>query len=113
MDRKAYIRLKKDLRANAGHYSDEEVVALVTKLISYALTNITEKETVSQGYDYQYEGEICDIGLSLDAFFQKNTQAKSSHRLRELILQVIDNEAYRNGRDSFIYLLYRLKWMMN
>lgn len=109
MDKNDYIALKYELSQNAGDYSETEVVAIVNTLITYALAHLTEKETVCEGYDDQYEYEICDIGLRLDAFFQKKPAFKKSSLLRAFILDLIDQEAYKNGRDSFIYLLYRLK----
>lgn len=108
-DKNDYIALKYELSQNAGDYSEAEVVAIVNTLIAYAVTHLTDEETVCEGYDYQYEYDICDIGLRLDAFFQKKPVLKKSKLLQDFIIALIDHEDYRNGRDSFIYLLYRLK----
>lgn len=109
MDRNSYIKLKYDLSQNTGDYSEAEVITITQTLIAYAVTYVTDKETVCEGYDYQYEYEICDIGLRLDAFFKKKSVFKKSAILKDFIIEVINNEGYRNGRDSFIYLLYILK----
>ena len=108
-NRNDYISLKKELRFNSSDYQDTQVVDMTQKAVDYAYDNLKEPENIYEGYDIEFEAEITDIALSIDAHLQKNKKNKKSHVIRKFILDVINTEKYKKGRSGFIYLLYILK----
>lgn len=108
-NRNDYISLKKELRFNSSDYQDTQVVDMTQKAVDYAYDNLKEPENIYEGYDIEFEAEITDIALSIDAHLQKNKKNKKSHIIRKFILDVINTEKYKKGRSGFIYLLYILK----
>lgn len=103
-NRNDYISLKKELRFNSSDYQDTQVVDMTQKAVDYAYDNLKEPENIYEGYDIEFEAEITDIALSIDAHLQKNKKNKKSHVIRKFILDVINTEKYKKGR-SRIYLL--------
>ncbi|RHC81484.1 hypothetical protein [Parabacteroides merdae] len=108
-NRNDYISLKKELRFNSSDYQDTQVVDMTQKAVDYTYDNLKEPENIYEGYDIEFEAEITDIALSIDAHLQKNKKNKKSHVIRKFILDVINTEKYKKGRSGFIYLLYILK----
>ena len=108
-NRNDYICLKKELRFNSADCQDTQVVDMVQKAVDYAYDNLKEPENIYEGYDIEFEAEITDIALSIDAHLQKNKKNKKSSNIRKFILDVINTEKYKQGRSGFIYLLYILK----
>lgn len=104
-----YINLKKELRFNSFDYQDTKVVDIAQKVIEYAYENFKGCENNYEGYDIEFEPEITDIALSIDAHLQKNKKNKKSNKIRKFILNIINTEKYKKGRGGFIYLLYILK----
>ena len=76
-----YISLKKELRFNSSDYQDTQVVDMTQKAVDYAYDNLKEPENIYEGYDIEFEAEITDIALSIDAHLQKNKKNKN-HNLR-------------------------------
>lgn len=98
-----------DLRFYSTDYSDTQVIDIAQKAIDYAYDNFKEQETVYEGHLFQYESEIENIALGLDAHLQKNAAHKKSLLIKQFVLDVIHNEKYGRGRSGFLFLLYILK----
>ena len=108
-NRNDYICLKKELRFNSSDCQDTQVVDMAQKAVDYAYDNLKEPENIYEGYDIEFEAEITDIALSIDAHLRKNKKNKKSSNIRKFVLDVINTEKYKQGRSGFIYLLYILK----
>ena len=108
-NRNDYINLKKEIRFNSFDYQDTQVVDIAQKAIDYAYDNLKEHENIYEGYDIEFEAEIADIALCIDAYLQKNKRNKKSNNIRKFVLHIINGEKYKKGRSGFIYLLYILQ----
>lgn len=98
-----------ELRFYSTEYSDKKVIEVAQKAIDFAYANFKKRETIFEGYSFQYESYIENIALGIDAYLQKNTKNKKSKLIQDFILSIINTEKYGNGRSGFIYLLYILK----
>lgn len=98
-----------ELRFYSTEYSDEKVIEVAQKAIDFAYANFKEKETVFEGFDFQYESRIENIALGIDSHLQKSPKNKKSKLIQDFVLSVINTEKYGSGRSGFIYLLYILK----
>lgn len=76
-NRNDYICLKKELRFNSADCQDTQVVDMVQKAVDYAYDNLKEPENIYEGYDIEFEAEITDIALSIDAHLQKTRRIKN------------------------------------
>ena len=108
-NRNDYICLKKELRFNSSDCQDTQIVDMAQKAIDYAYNNLKGHENIYEGYDIEFEAEITDVALSIDAHLQKNKKNKKSNNIRKFVLDVINTEKYKKGRSGFVYLLYILK----
>jgi len=98
-----------ELRFNSADYSDIQVIDIVQKAIDFAYDNFKEKETIYNGYQFNYEARITNMALGLEAYLQKNPKQKKSKLIQEFVLKIINIEKYSRGRSGFIYLLAILK----
>lgn len=98
-----------ELRFYSTAYSDAQVIEVAQKAIDFAYANFKTKETVFEGFDFQYESHIENIALGLDAHLQKNKNNRKSKLIQDFILRIIHTEKYGKGRSGFIFLLYILK----
>lgn len=108
-NKSGYISLKKELRFNSFNYQDTQVVDIAQKAIDYAYDNFKGYESIYEGYDIEFEPEITDIALSIDAHLQKNKKNKKSNNIQKIVLNIVNSEKYKKGRGGFIYLLFILK----
>lgn len=108
-DKNDYINLKKELRFYSLDYKDTQVINIAQKTIDYAYENFKKYEHIYEGYDIEFEAEITDIALCIDAHLQKNRRNKKSDNIKNFVLNTVNTEKYKKGRSGFIYLLYILK----
>jgi exonuclease VII large subunit len=85
------------------------VISLAQQVIDFACENFKEQETVYEGFLYQYESEIENVALGIEAHLQKNVNHKKSSVIKQFVLDVINTEKYGRGRSGFVYLLHKLK----
>lgn len=90
-------------------YSDKQVIEVAQEAIDFAYDNFKGKETVFEGFDFQYESHIEDIALGIYAYLKKNIKNRKSKLIQDFVLRIINTEKYGIGRSGFIYLLYILK----
>jgi hypothetical protein len=98
-----------ELRFDSVNYSDIQVIETAKNAINFAYENFKQQETVYEGFDYQYESQIDNIALGIEAYLQKDKANKKSIIIQDFVVSVIHNEKYRKGRSGFIYLLLVLK----
>lgn len=98
-----------ELRFYSTEYSDEKVIEVAKKAIDFACANFKKKETVFEGFNFQYESHIEYITLGIDSHLQKSPENKKSKLIQDFALNIINTEKYGSGRSGFIYLLYVLK----
>jgi hypothetical protein len=103
------LDMDNDLRFHSTGYSDKQVINIAQNAIDYAYDNFKEQETVYKGFLFQYEPEIENIALGIEAHLQKNTANKKSSLIKQFVLDIINNQKYGRGRSGFLFLLYNLK----
>lgn len=52
---------------------------MTQKAVDYAYDNLKEPENIYEGYDIEFEAEITDIALSIDAHLQKTRRIKITY----------------------------------
>ena len=98
-----------ELRFYSKDYSDIQVIDIAQQAIDFAHENFKEKETVYEGYEFEYECKVTNVALGIESHLQKNTVHKKSLVIKQFVLNIINNEKYGRGRSGFIFLLYKLK----
>ncbi|PID87818.1 MAG: hypothetical protein CSB06_03405 [Bacteroidia bacterium] len=90
-------------------YSDIKVCEIAAKAIEFSFEHFKNKETIYEDYQYEFEVKITGIGLGIDSHLQKNKGNKKSNVIKKFVTDIINEEKYLAGRESFIFLLYILK----
>ena len=98
-----------ELCFDSADYTDIQVIEIAKKAMDFAYEHFKEDENAYEGYLYKYEVWICNIGLAIDAYLKKNVKSKKSTKIKQFVLDTINNENYSSGRDGFVLLLYILK----
>lgn len=91
---------------NPDHnFNEDTLCAWILEACEFAFDNFKEKDAFL--YEYLYEYRVATVGLRLMMGLKKfYPQLKSSQKVVDTILSVIENEKYGGGRHDFILVLW-------
>ena len=99
------IAYEKRLISPDHNFNEDMLCAWILEACEFAFDNFKEKDTFA--FEYLYEYRVATVGLRLMMGLKKfYPQLKSSQKVVDTILAVIENEKYGGGRHDFILVLW-------
>ncbi len=120
MDKKSELYDKKQyLKSYFWKLTVEEFSNLILQDIQYIYQNFKEVEQLNEHYSYKFELELstyfdvliyCLRGDQNPDFKRANKHLRLSDNIKTLVLEILRNQKYANGRAELIRGLAMLKW---
>ena len=99
------IAYEKRLISPDHNFNEDTLCAWILEACEFAFDNFKEKDTFV--FEYMYEYRVATVGLRLMMGLKKfYPQLKSSKKVVDTILAVIENEKYGGGRHDFVLVLW-------
>ena len=99
------IAYEKRLISPDHNFNEDTLCEWILEACEFAFDNFKEKDTFA--FEYLYEYRVATVGLRLMMGLKKfYPQLKSSQKVVDTILSVIENEKYSGGRHDFILVLW-------